>query len=83
MHKMDDEQMIVRRLLSGREVVIHPTACDGMYTCEEACDGVFYRIAKDGDNTTCVEKVGLVTITHPSACRLGCWLSDAVPLIMC
>lgn len=57
MHKMSDEQKIMKRVLSKFNVVIHPTACDGMYTCEKECDGLFYRMAKDGDESTCAQKV--------------------------
>jgi hypothetical protein len=57
MHKMDSEQKIINRLFSGLDVTIHPTACDGMYTCHKLCDGLFYRIAKDGDKAVCEAKV--------------------------
>jgi hypothetical protein len=57
MHKMDAEQKIIRRLLAGRQVEINPTACDGMYTCDKLCDGLFYRLAKDGDKSVCEQRV--------------------------
>lgn len=57
MHKMSAEQKIIKRLLAGRQVEINPTACDGMYTCEKLCDSLFYRLAKDGDKSTCEERV--------------------------
>ena len=59
MHKMDSEQKIIKRLFRGLDVTIHPTACDGMYTCHKLCDGLFYRIAKDGDKAVCEAKVCL------------------------
>ena len=60
MHKMDSEQKIIKRLIRGMDVSIHPTACDGMYTCHKLCDGVFYRIAKDGDKAVCEAKVCII-----------------------
>ncbi len=57
MHKMSAEQKIINRLLAGRQVEINPTACDGMYTCDKLCDSLFYRLAKDGDKSTCEERV--------------------------
>ena len=62
MHKMDAEQKIIRRLLAGRQVEINPTACDGMYTCDKLCDGLFYRLAKDGDKSVCEQRVRPVPI---------------------
>ena len=57
MLKMGSEQVIIKRLFRGLDVSIHPTACDGMYTCHKLCDGLFYRIAKDGDKAVCEAKV--------------------------
>ncbi len=68
MHKMDSEQKIINRLFSGLDVTVHPTACDGMYTCHKLCDGLFYRIAKDGDKAVCEAKVCLKCCF--SACKL-------------
>ncbi|BDA44028.1 hypothetical protein COCOBI_05-2120 [Coccomyxa sp. Obi] len=56
MHKMSAEQKIINRLLAGRQVEINPTACDGMYTCDKLCDSLFYRLAKDGDKSTCEQR---------------------------
>ena len=64
MHKMDSEQKIIKRLFRGLDVTIHPTACDGMYTCHKLCDGLFYRIAKDGDKAVCEAKVLLCSFSH-------------------
>ena len=84
MHKMDSEQKIIKRLFRGLDVTIHPTACDGMYTCHKLCDGLFYRIAKDGDKAVCEAKVHLtpssivpifLTLHKPSAGPHGACLS--------
>ena len=64
MHKMDSEQKIIKRLFRGLDVTIHPTACDGMYTCHKLCDGLFYRIAKDGDKAVCEAKVRFSPFPH-------------------
>ncbi len=69
MHKMDSEQKIIKRLFKGLDVTIHPTACDGMYTCHKLCDGLFYRIAKDGDKAVCEAKVHLTPSEH--TCHLS------------
>lgn len=68
MHKMDSEQKIIKRLFRGMDVSIHPTACDGMYTCDKLCDGLFYRIAKDGDKAVCEAKVCIIPVS--TSCRV-------------
>ena len=43
--------------LQGRKVTIHPTACDGLYTCDKLCDDILFRLAKDGAKETCEPRV--------------------------
>ena len=62
MHKMGAEGAIMARLLAPRSaaVVVHPTPCSGLYSCERACDNPQYRLAADGDDVACRAKVGTV-----------------------
>lgn len=59
MHKMGAEGAIMARLLAprGAAVVVHPTPCAGLYSCERACDSPKYRLAADGDDAACRAKV--------------------------
>ena len=43
-------------------MTIHPTACDGMYTCDKLCDDIFYRVAKDGDKAACEARVSQIKL---------------------
>ncbi len=61
----------------GRRVTIHPTACDGMYTCDKECDDIFYRVAKDGDKSACEAKVSLL---HASGAPKRCGSCSACTL---
>lgn len=66
MHKMGAEGAIMARLLSprGAAVVVHPTPCAGLYSCERACDSPQYRLAADGDDMACRAKVGAVHVGY-------------------
>jgi len=71
MHKMGAEGAIMARLLAahGRDVTIHPTACDGLYSCERACDNPKYRLAADGDDAVCRAKARPPYLTLSRRCR--------------
>ena len=58
LHRMSAEEHIVRRLLAGQPVTLHAPPCpDALYSCNPVCDTKDYRLAVDGSDATCPDKV--------------------------
>ena len=58
-HQMAAEQRIVGRLAEGFRLTVHDTACAGLRSCEELCDGPEYQFAREGEGEECRQKCAL------------------------
>lgn len=64
-HRMNAEEQILRAVKQQHpDITIHPTACDGLYSCEELCDTGGFRLAVDEEN--CLRQVRSEALAHMS-----------------
>lgn len=49
-HMMSDEELLVQALRQDYPLKIHPTACNGLYHCNQICDTAQFRMAVDEEN---------------------------------
>ena len=58
-HKMEVEELIVQKLADSFNITIHTTACQGLRSCEELCDGPDFQFSKEGDGAECRKRCDL------------------------
>ena len=63
-HQMGSEELIVRELAKGYDITVHATACDGLRSCEELCDGPEFQFSEEGDGAECRKKCAFPCSRH-------------------
>ena len=56
-HVMSAEELIVQQLNATVPMVLHPPACDALYSCHPKCDSSDYRAGVDGLGPECFASV--------------------------